>query len=492
LSATANKSGDDIAALAKGGRTNVAGFFMRLIARIPFLFIAGQWYGPEALGRMAYAVIVIEFVAQVSTLGLKRGLALHLSGEGREFGAWDALLITFVATLIPTAILMMFPILMFPNSEVNGLDLLLPLIIAPIALTDIVLAALAYRFDISASVRARAIVEPWAISIGVFILSWYTLRDGLLISYALSAIAAFLTALVPFLKSYGLPRGWRPNAARLWSLTKHNVPLAAADVTEWMSRHIDLAILGLFVSPTTVGIYYVCQQVATLPQKLKTSFDPILGPVITRKLEEGDKAAVARQISQVGFWIIAAQAGVALTLAIPAEAIMGLVGPASIFVGGTGALVFLLFAEVAAATAVVSESALVYVARHRNFMISLAMLAVQIALSFGFLIAMREAGWSELYQAAAPAIALTLALALGSIAKVKLAEHMLGATVSVWRWPLIAASAAAVLVGTVATRGPEWSELIFGVPAILAAYAVIIWRYGFGEDDRVLFRKSAV
>jgi hypothetical protein len=44
-------------------------------------------------------------------------------------------------------------------------------------------------------------------------------------------------------------------------------------------------------------------------QKLKTSFDPILGPVDRRKLAEGDKAAVAKQVRQVGFWIIAAQPG---------------------------------------------------------------------------------------------------------------------------------------------------------------------------------------
>jgi O-antigen/teichoic acid export membrane protein len=34
--------------------------------------------------------------------------------------------------------------------------------------------------------------------------------------------------------------------------------------------------------PEIVGIYYVAQQVASLPAKLKTSFDPILGPVISR------------------------------------------------------------------------------------------------------------------------------------------------------------------------------------------------------------------
>ncbi len=43
------------------------------------------------------------------------------------------------------------------------------------------------------------------------------------------------------------------------------------------------------------------------------------------------------------------------------EGVMGLIGPQ--FVGGTGALAFLLAAEAVAATAVVSEAALIYVAR---------------------------------------------------------------------------------------------------------------------------------
>ena len=72
-------AGNDIADLAKGGRTNMFGFLLRLAARIPFLFIAGRLYGPEALGRFAYAILVIEFAAQLATLGLKRGLAQQLS-----------------------------------------------------------------------------------------------------------------------------------------------------------------------------------------------------------------------------------------------------------------------------------------------------------------------------------------------------------------------------------------------------------------------------
>lgn len=481
---------DDIEALAKGGRTNIAGFFARLIARIPFLFIAGQWYGAVALGRLAYAILVVEFAAQIATLGLKRGLALYLSGDGKQHGVWDAMTLVIVASLLPMAALMALPRIMFPNSAIHGLELLIPLVIPALALTDLMLAALAYRYDVGATVRAKAIVEPWAISIGAFALSWYSLRDGLLMAYGLSMGAALVAAALPFFRAYGLPHGWVPRAANLYRLGRRNLPLAAADGIEWGSRRLDLAILGLFVSPAMVGIYYVAQQVASLPQRLKTSFDPILGPVITRKLEAGDKAAVARQISQVGFWIIAAQAGIALSLGIPGQAIMGLVGPGGTFVGGDRALAFLLLAEVAAAVAVVSESALVYIARHRNFLISGAMIGFQAALTFLLLFMAKRQNLPEIYVATTPAIALAISLGFASLVKSHLAARLLGAPVLVWRLPLIWASLAGILVGTAALHLPEWAELAFGMPAILAAYGIVIWKWGFGEDDRALFRKA--
>jgi O-antigen/teichoic acid export membrane protein len=490
LSDTGGKPTEDIEALAKGGRTNVLGFFVRLIARIPFLFIGAHWYGAVALGRLAYAIVVVEFAAQIATLGLKRGLALHLTGDGKDNGAWDAVLLVLGATLIPTVLLMIFPQAMFPNSAVKPLDYLLPLTIPALALSDVMLAALAFRFNVAATVRARAVIEPWTISIAAVALWWSVPNDGLLVAYALSMAAALIASVVPFLKSYGLPKNWTPRAVELFALTRRNAPLAAADAIEWGSRRIDLFILGLFVTPATVGIYWVAQQVASLPQKLKSSFDPVLGPVITRKLEEGDRAAVARQISQVGFWIVAAQAGIAIALGIPGEAMMGLIGPGRDFVGGNGALAFLLLAEVVAAVAVVSEAALVYIARHRNLMISLGMITTQVALTFALIIGIREAGYPELYQAAGPAIALTIALAMGSLLKSRLAAHLLGAPVSVWRWPLLFAAAAAVAVGEVAILLPEWAELAFGIAAMLLAYGAVIWRWGFTEADRILFRKT--
>ena len=97
---------DDIAALAKGGRTNVAGFVMRLVARMPFLFIAGRIYGPDLVGRFALAVVVVELAALVATLGLKRGLAQALSETDRPHVhvVWDAMAVAFVVSMIASAV----------------------------------------------------------------------------------------------------------------------------------------------------------------------------------------------------------------------------------------------------------------------------------------------------------------------------------------------------------------------------------------------------
>jgi O-antigen/teichoic acid export membrane protein len=488
VAASDHSDGADVAALAKGGRTNIFGFVLRLAARLPFLYIAGRWYGADALGRFAYAILIVEFAAQIATLGLKRGMAEQLSSSDRHptHVVWDGILLSFLVSALAAVLLIAFPVIMFPNSEVNGLDRLLPLIIFAVAATDIALASLAYRYDIAATVRARAIVEPWVISLAAFGFSFYSLRDGLILSYVVSMVAAMIAALVPLIRSYGLPHGWRPKLLELRAMARRNAPLAAADAIEWGSRRIDLAILGLFASPAIVGIYYVAQQVASLPQKLKTSFDPILGPVITRNLEAGRLKEIAAQVSQVGFWVIAAQAGIALALGIPGEAVMGLVGTA--FVGGTGALVFLLAAEVVAATAAVSESALVYVARHRNLMISIAMIVLQAIMSVVLILIARSMGLPPIYQAGAVAIALMLALGFASIAKAWLLSRILGAPVNGWRWALAWAGTGGMILGWGATRLPEWAELSFGVPLILAIYGYIIWTKGFGPEDRELFK----
>ena len=490
------EKGGDIAALAKGGRTNFLGFLLRLAARLPFLFIAGRLYGADDLGRFASALVVVELVALLCSLGEKRGLAQRITENESKAThlVADGMFVALLLSCAAAALFCLWPAPLFPNGMNGPLDRLIVLAIPGYALTEIALAAQAYRYDIATTVRARAIVEPWTISIlaGAFWFVPMLSASGLSMAYLASIYAGLAVALWPVFRTYGLPRGWTPDIRRMSRMTWRAFPLAIADAIEWGTRRVDIFILGLFASSTAVGVYYVAQQVASLPQKLKTSFEPILGPVITRALKDRDYAAIAKQVCQVGFWITAAQTGVALALGIPGEAIMGLTGPE--FVGGTGALAFLLAAEVVAATAVVSEAALIYVARLRNLWISIGTIALQAALTVAAMEVIASIDWPdetriEFWRAGAAAACLMVALGVASLVKALMLGRILKKPINNWRWALVWAAAAAVLVGQAVIWLPEWAELAFGIPAILGVYGWIIWTRGFGPEDRVLFSR---
>jgi len=482
---------EDIAALAKGGRTNFFGFLLRLVARIPFLFIASRLYGAAAMGRFASALVMVEFAGMLATLGQKRGLAQRLA-EDKDHPAnvvADALLLATLISAAAMALLAIFPEAMYPKGNFSQMDELLAFAVVLLALGDLALAALAYRFDVGATVRARAVVEPWALSISAGALYFVLPESGLSLAYLISVGAATLVALIALVRSYGLPRGWLPRPAALARIAHRNLPLAGADAVEWGTRKLDVFILRFFVGEAPLGIYFFAQQFASLPQKLKTSFEPVLGPVITRNVREGNHAAIAKQVCQVGFWITAAQAGIALALAIPGTGLMGLGGPD--FVMGTGALIFLLMAEVVAATAVVSEAALVYVARYQNFVLSLLTIALQGVLTVGGIWLVREEGYGEGWRIAAAAAALMVSLAMASLLKSRLLARVLGETINNFRKALAWAVVPAVAVGVAARLFlPEWAMMALGIPAILGIYVWMLWHKGFGPDDRVLFRKE--
>ena len=503
MSATDNQTGGDtggdkgdMAALAKGGRTNTLGFIIRALGGIPFLFIGYRLYGVDEMGRFAAAFVIIEVFALICAMGEKRGLAQRLTDGADSEGTtpanlvFDGMLASLLFSLVACAILIAFPVIIFPSGMNSPLDMWMIAAIPAFALTEILLAAQAYKYDIATTVRARAIVEPWTKSIFVGLLFFIpgVSAGGLALAYLISLYAALLTALWSFLRTYGMPKAWRPRPRYLGKMTARALPLIGADVIERGTRLLDVFLLGQSASAAAVGIYFFAKEVVSVPQKLKTSFEPILSPVITKNLKTGNFKAIAAQVRQVGFWIIALQLGIALALAIPGEAVMGLGGPA--IVGGTGAFAILLAAEVVASMAVVSESVLVYIARKRNLAISVGIITLQGALTIGLIMLAEHWNLDEGFKAAFAALALFIALGVSSLIKARILKTLLKAPVGNLRWPLVWATGPAVVVGFLATLLPEWAELIFGIPAILAVYLFVIWKRGFGEEERGLFRKN--
>ncbi len=468
-------------ALARGGRTSFFGFVLRLAARFPFLFIAGRLYGPDALGRFAYATLVVELVAALATLGLKRGLAAALASDERPENhvVADALTLGLVLAALGAALLIAFPFIVFPERQISGFDWLFPAITLAIVASDISLAALAYRHDIAATVRARSIVEPWMLSIASLLLAFTLLKpDGLIIAYAVSMAAAMLASLIPFFAAFGLPRGWSPQPGRLLHLAKANLPLAGADVAEWGARRLDFFILGRFFGNEVLGIYYIAQQIVSLPQRLKSSFDPILAPVLASNLADGNIAKAAGHVRQVAFWVGVVQLGAALGFAFTGRAAMGLFGP--LFASGAVILTMLLIAELLAAQAAVAESALVYVAPNTNLGWSLLGLVLQTGASL--ILVPRYGGLGA-------AAGLAMAALFLSVVKSRTLSAKLHAPVSGWRWSMLAAAVPAFALGFGIMQTWEWFQLSIGFWLILGLYGAIVWHFGFKGPDRLLFAR---
>jgi O-antigen/teichoic acid export membrane protein len=346
--------------------------------------------------------------------------------------------------------------------------------------SDISLAGLAFRHDIAAQVRARSIIEPWTLTL-VSVPAFYLVgrSDGLLVAYAASMLAAVSASLVPCIRTFGLPRRWRPSFVRLMALAKLNAPLAGADVADWGSRRLDFFLLGRFASPEVTGIYFVAQNIASLAAKLKNSFDPILAPLLATSLARGDTAAAAGHVRQVAFWILAAQFAVVLALGMTARASMGLFGPA--FAHGAAVLAVLLTVELLASQGAVAEAALIYVRRKSNLAIAIAGLVVQTLVTLVFV---------GQYGGLAAAGGLAVAVLLVSIAKSWLLRRELGASVSGWRIALVLAAVPAFGVGFGVQHLPEWAQLSAGLVAILGTFGALVWWLGFGPADRLLFRRG--
>lgn len=472
---------DETAVLASGGRISFGGFLLRLAARLPFLFIAGRLYGAASVGRFAYAIMIVELTAMLATLGLRRGLAEELARAKRPdtHVVADALLLAWAGAALGAAVLIALPAIVFPSTAVSGFDRWFPLIGLAIVASEVTLAALAFRHDIAAQVRARSVIEPWTLTLMAAALGFTALKsDGLLIAYVVSMLAAMLASLIPFARSFGWPHGWQPHLPRMAAMARSNIPLAGADAADWGSRRLDIFILGRFASAEVIGIYFVAQNIASLPAKLRNSFDPILAPLLTTNLARGDRATAAGHIAQVAFWVVAAQLGTVLALGVPARAAMGLFGPA--FASGALILVLLLTVELLATQAAISEAALIYVRRNANLAWSVAGIAVQVGVTLLFV---------ERFGGVAAAGGLAVSALFLSVGKSRMLRRELDAPVTGWRWSLVLAALPAFAIGLLVQRLPEWAQLGIGMWVVLAAYCAAVWLWSFRGADRELFKQ---
>lgn len=468
--------------IIRGARTTFLGFVLRLGGRFPFLLIAGHFYGKEALGIFAYATAVVELVGLMATMGLKRNLLYHLAhAQNSHVAAAQGLCLALLATLGGAAVLMLLPGLAFPDTSLTPILRWFPLVMLAIVLSDICLAALTHHHLMYPQVITRSIIEPWVLTLTAGALAFTPMKhEALFIAYALAMVSAALVSLFYFCQQFQLRAILHVRSIDVIALAKQSAPVWLADIVEVAQRRVDVLILGQMAGPAVVGLYYAGQQVATLVSRMRGSFEPILTPVMAKLSAAQDRAAAARQLDQVRFWLYCAQLAIMLGLSLYAKSIMTMIGPE--FGSGATIMILLLLAELFWGVLGIAELPLLFATPKINVVIGVCAIAVEIILALILIPHMAGTG---------AAIALCVAFLLAGAIKTLLVSRLLGAAPHPARmlWPSV--------FGALAVGPSYWLaghmafplSMLAGIPLFLLLYGLLLWYFAFNDADRMLFRK---
>lgn len=465
--------------ILRGGAVNFVGFLVRGGGRIPFIFIAGNFFGAEAVGRFAAVAVILQFAAAVAVFGMKRSLfeALHRDDPDRA----PAILINGLAVALAFGALSAGAAALL----VGGGAVWIVVAIPAIAATDILLVGTRYKKLLRYQVLARSVAEPWTLSLLTLAAALVLpTAAGLLLAYAGALLAGLAVAGVGFyLHILRGPGGAiRLDRRLMISLVRLSAPTALVDIIENLFRRIDLFVLSLFSPGAAVGVYYLARQIAFLIQNVKQGFDPILAPVIAGIAFQDGMGRAAGELARVSRWIFTLQLALVIAIAVPGAELLTLLGEG--FAAGWLILILLLTAELIDGTAAPWELAILYARRRLN----LAFSAIAFMLYAGLcLLLAREFGGAGAAGAFLIGLACLAALRLTAVSR------LFGATVlpAAFARPSIAGGAACLagILTVTATGASPPVAVAATIPAALAVYAFALRLAGFDDEDKALFSR---
>lgn len=476
----------DLTDILRGAMATLAGFLGRTGARVLFLFFAGNFYGAALLGQLAAVIAVFEILVMLGIFGFRRSLMEFLEkakgDEGRRYNViLTALVVTVtVATTVAAILAYLWDFIGFARPAPHFS--LFAFIIPFIALMDVFLTTTRFKRIIRYEVFARSLVEPWTIALSS--LAFYFLgmvQEGLLLAYCASLLAAFLFAVWAFGREYEWKKLFKANISFTFikQMGSFSGPTAIVDAIGVAFRRIDIIFLSLFTPDTMVGIYYGVQNLATVVQKTRHVFDPILSPVVAQTLNQRGSADAGAQLSQVCRWILTLLCLQLALMAFYAAPLLSLIGEG--FAVGALALVIVLAAEALEGSFASAELPFVFKKPRLNLALTATGFSLHVA---GCLIFIEVLDMGMVGAAVSFLTAITVLNAMRLIAikqkfDIKLAE-------AAYLKPIVAGTAA-YLVLYYANQGIDLTHALtvpLGIALGLGVYVAAFWMLKPTQADR--------
>lgn len=450
------------------------------------MIFAGRVFGIEALGHLGQVAALSEITAAICVMGLKRGLLDMLSAEvetdrSPERRIMEVLALTLLLSLV--AAIFLSAIWWIAFSGDIALMLILALAVPAMSFTDVTLTATKFKRIIRWDVTARCFAQPWTFLISA--LCFWALGfggEGLLYAYVCSILASTTLAIVAVSKVFGWGALFTssPSFNSWFPIITKSLPIAITDIGIMALRRLDLVVLSLFVGAEGVGLYYMAQQVVTVPHKIGAMFEPMLSPVIASLHNQRKTSQIRDNLISVCRWVFTVQFAITIPLIVFAEPVMRIFGPE--FTAGSLVLIFILLAEILDGSFLNVETAIVY----NKPKIPPTLLIITIAIEV-VLIAVLSALWDV--QGAAIGYLITMA-SLTILRLVMLKKYLDISVLSVQYFhPLIAGALMGAAMALSVHFTPNYLPLQIALIVIcLAGYVFYTKRYALTKSDRVLWR----
>jgi O-antigen/teichoic acid export membrane protein len=466
----------------RGAGLALAGFLVRPLSRIPFLFIVGRIYGASEFGRYVFAVALFEAIAAFCRLGLKDTLFRFLAEhpDDQEEVLVEALVVGIslaVACAVVTAIgAPMIGTLLHKETLWRTLGFLAPALPVFVA-TDLLFAAARYHRAVSYEVVGRSLIEPLMVTLGALALGLMGVgARGLVFAYMGAQLTSLGVAILGVARRYhwkgGLPS---PDRGRIASIAARSAPTGFADCIGLAFNATGAALVGNLVGDAALGVYGMAQNLETALSKVRQAFDMIVVPVVSQGFTEKGADYVVDQLRLIGRSILTAQLPLLAAFLLFGPDILGLFGKS--FPSGATVLVLLALAAVIDGVGNLAQVPLFLSRPKVN--LAIAGLALSLNLGLGFLLIPR-------FGAAGMGVAICCALVLTASLRQILVARRFGRSIldpALWR-PIASVVAAGAAAELLMRFGPH-----FGAKPLVAALLLAAIYFGLVFATDPVLRK---
>lgn len=480
---------------ALGGATNLLNV-LGAVALPVFHTLVARLFGAANYGLYSLAVGLTEIFGRLGATGTDKGLLRHIASH-RVANETElerrSLSTSFWLTLVSS----------------SALALVVYALATPLAL-------LQRRAEAALAIRLLALSTPFtalvltliAATMGAKILRYNLLVRGLAQPLLLIACALPVGLLWPTLRALCLSHlaamigvtglaGWAVTRVfghfRLrelldprplhWELARFSWPIGLSEFLNAVLHRAALIVVGLYVSPTQLGIYAAVELLSRSIASARNAFDSVVSPVLAEALRQRDHERMRYNLQLMTRWVaLLTLPLLALFLGLRRE-LLSLFGPT--FVAGSGAFIVLNLGYFANGVLGLVGWALA-MGGHSRLVLFNNLVAASTTVTLCFVLAPR---YGILGAATATACALLLIQLLLLLQVHQLYRvHPFGAGV-LRVLGVGALTVAAAIAGLPLVPGPALVRVLGGAALILAVYGALVWAFALEPADRELLAR---